>query len=255
MLKSTLEIKNLKVKAEGKLILEDVSLKVGPGEVHALMGPNGSGKSTLAYVLLGHPGYKVVGGSATFSGKNLLKLSPDKRAELGLFLAFQYPVSVPGVTVANFLRQAYRALEPKKGNGQMSALEFRQNLAAKARKLGIDEKLLSRSLNDGFSGGEKKRVEILQLLALEPKLAILDETDSGLDIDALKTVAAGINDFADPNRAILLITHYQRILRFVKPDAVHVMVAGKVVKSGGKELARELEKKGYAFVKKGAANG
>ena len=232
-----LRVDNLHVSVEGKKILKGVDLVVKPGEVQAIMGPNGSGKSTLAYAIAGHPRYAIENGQLTIDGKNLLGKTPDQRANLGLFLAFQYPVSIEGVTVEQLLRKVA-------GSG-VNALEFRKRLEEEAKKLGVKKELLRRSLNDGFSGGEKKRVEILQLAVMKPKYAILDETDSGLDIDALRAVARGMWRVARSGTGVILITHYQRILKFVKPDYVHVMVRGKIVKSGGKELAQELERRGY----------
>lgn len=244
-----LKIKNLRVSVEGKSILKGVDLLVKPGEIHAIMGPNGSGKSTLAYTLMGHPSYKLTlgkgqAGKISLDGKDILKLTPDQRVKLGLFLAFQYPVSIEGVSVQNFLRKASEVLN---GKPKLSVLDFRKRLFKEAEKLGIKKELLKRSLNDGFSGGEKKQVEILQMAILKPKYAILDETDSGLDIDALKVVALGIKKLLGENKdiGIVLITHYQRILRFIKPKFVHVMVNGRIVESGGEELAEKLEKKGY----------
>ena len=246
-----LDIKRLKVTVEGKSILCGVDLTVESGRVHALMGPNGSGKSTLANVLLGHPKYEVTGGSVTFGGRDVLKLSPDARARLGMFLAFQYPQAIPGVTVASFLRTAVNAAREARGEKPLTVMEFRRVLAEKRELLGVDEKFTERYLNDGFSGGEKKRAEILQLALLEPKLAILDETDSGLDIDALKVVSAGVNALraASPGLSVLLITHYQRILNYVRPDVVHVMVDGRIVETGSPALVKKLETKGYDWLK------
>lgn len=253
--KKMLKIRNLHVVVEDKHILKGVDLSVGPGEIHAIMGPNGSGKSTLAYALMGHPKYKVRmagrGSKLELDGKSLIDKSPDERARMGLFLAFQYPASIEGVSVQNFLRKASESLAngPKsdEGKGGKSVLEFRRRLKEKARSLGVKEGLLKRSLNDQFSGGEKKRVEVLQLSVLNPKYAILDETDSGLDIDALRIVAHGIRQIVEQNKDMgaLLITHYQRILQFIKPDFVHVMIAGKIADSGGKKLAAKIEEKGY----------
>ncbi len=241
-----LRIKNLHVYVDEKHILKGVNLSVKKGEVHAIMGPNGSGKSTLAYALMGHPSYKVKSKSSklkvSLDGESLVGMTPDQRAKLGLFLAFQYPVAIEGVSVQNFLRQASESIN---GKSNLKVLEFRKMLAREARKLGVKEELLKRFLNDGFSGGEKKRVEILQMAVLKPKYAILDETDSGLDIDALNIIAKGIGQRAKSGTGILLITHYQRILRFIKPDFVHVMVGGKIVESGGRDLAKKLEKRGY----------
>jgi Fe-S cluster assembly ATP-binding protein len=232
-----LKVSSLKVAVEGKGILQGVSLSVKPGEIHAIMGPNGSGKSTLAYAIAGHPRYTIENGQLTIDGKNLLGKTPDQRANLGLFLAFQYPVSVEGVTVEQLLRKVAKS--------DLSALEFRKRLEEEAKNLGAKRELLRRSLNDGFSGGEKKKLEILQLAVIKPKYAVLDETDSGLDIDALKIIANGIWRMANSKTGIILITHYQRLLQFIKPDFVHVMIKGKIVKSGGKELAAELERSGY----------
>lgn len=239
--KTMLKISNLHVSVEGKSILKGVDLVVKPGEVHAIMGPNGSGKSTLAYVLAGHPRYEVASSKLTLDGKDLLEMTPDQRAKAGLFLAFQYPVAVDGVSVEKFLRSASEAIMGKK----TGALEFRKYLTEEAKKLGVKEELLKRSLNQGFSGGEKKRVEILQLLVLKPKYAILDETDSGLDVDALRSVAKGIMLNAQRKIGMIVITHYQRILKHIKPDFVHVMKDGKIVESGDKNLAEKVEKKGY----------
>jgi len=244
---ATLEIRDLHVAVEGKEILQGVDLTVRQGEIHALMGPNGSGKSTLAGVIMGRPGYTLKSGDVLFRGESILRLTPDERARRGLFLAFQYPVEVPGVSVVNFLRSAYNALKNPTGDEEkkMSALAFRKLLKEKMSLVGVDDDMVRRYVNQGFSGGEKKRMETLQLAVLDPDVAILDETDSGLDIDALKAVAGGIKQLAGPNLGLLLITHYQRILDYVTPDHVHVLMAGKVVRSGGPELARDLEAKGY----------
>jgi len=241
----TLEIRNLHVRTEERDILKGVNLTLRQGEVHALMGPNGAGKSTLAYVLMGHPGYEVTEGEVIFKGQNILELEPEERAHLGLFLAFQYPVAVPGVTIANFLRAALNAKRQAQGLEEISILEFRKLLMDKMRLLKMDPAFAGRYVNDGFSGGEKKKAEILQLAVLEPEFAVLDETDSGLDIDALRIVADGINALRGPERGFLVITHYKRILDYVQPDYVHVMVDGRIVASGGPELADELEAKGY----------
>lgn len=238
-----LTIRNLSVSVEGKNILKDVVLSINPGEIHAVMGPNGGGKSTLAYTLAGHPKYVVDRGTVRFDNKNLLSMSPDERARKGLFLAFQYPVEIPGVSVQNFLRAAHEArFGPVK-----SVLAFREMLKKKAARLGMNQELLSRNLNEGFSGGEKKRVEILQMNALEPVYAVLDETDSGLDVDAIRAVANGIRNIVRTHKTgVIVITHYQRILKYLKPDKVHVMVNGRIVKSGDRTFAAELEKNGYA---------
>jgi Fe-S cluster assembly ATP-binding protein len=242
----SLEIKELHVSVEGKEILKGVNLKVNKGEIHALMGPNGSGKSTLAYTLMGHPKYQVTSGDILLEGESIVTLTPDKRARKGLFLAFQYPVSVQGVSMFSFLRAAFNASHP---SSQPTIFEFKEKLNEKLKMLGMGEDILNRYLNEGFSGGEKKRAEILQMAMIEPKFAVLDETDSGLDIDALKIVAEGINRLSSPERGILLITHYQRILRYVKPHFVHVMHQGKIIESGGEELSKLLEEKGYSWIK------
>jgi Fe-S cluster assembly ATP-binding protein len=244
---ATLEIKDLHVSVDKRQILEGVDLTVRQGEVHALMGPNGSGKSTLAGVIMGRPGYKVTGGDVFFNGESVLKLTPDKRARLGLFLAFQYPVEVPGVSVVNFLRSAYNSVKNPEGDEtkKVSALAFRKILKEKMGLVGVEDDMVRRYVNQGFSGGEKKKMEVLQLAVLEPQLAVLDETDSGLDIDALKAVAGGIEQLRGPDLGLLLITHYQRILNYVQPDHVHVLMGGRIVRSGGPELAKELEEKGY----------
>ena len=234
-------VKDLHVSIEGQRILNGVNLVVKKGEVCALMGPNGSGKSTLAYTLMGHPKYTVDKGEAWYKGQNILELKPDERAKLGLFLSFQYPQEIPGVSVSNFLRTAYNAVKPN----QISVPDFVKLLKEKMKLLKIDDSFSRRYLNEGFSGGEKKRAEILQLAVLQPEMAILDETDSGLDIDSLKIVAEGVNSMLNPNFGALIITHYQRILSYVTPDRIHIMVKGRIVKSGGKELAHELEAKGY----------
>ncbi len=243
-----LEIRNLHVAVEGNEILKGVDLKVNAGEVHSIMGPNGSGKSTLAQVLAGRETYEVTKGEILFNGKDLLELSPDERACEGVFMAFQYPVEIPGVTTNYFLRAALNAIRKYRGEDDVDAVDFLELVKEKASFLGVDESLLQRAVNEGFSGGEKKRNEIFQMAVLEPKLAILDETDSGLDIDALKIVAAGINRLRSPDRAIILITHYQRLLNYIVPDLVHVLVDGRIAKSGGKELALELEEDGYTKI-------
>ena len=240
-----LEIKDLKVEVDGKTIIEGLSLSVQAGQVHAIMGPNGSGKSTLAYVLAGREGYEVTRGSVTYQGQNLLELEPEERAAAGLFLAMQYPVEVPGVANMYFLRQALNAVRKARGQREVGAADFMRTLREKAKLVGIKEELLKRDLNAGFSGGEKKRNEILQMAVLEPTLCILDETDSGLDIDAMRTVADGVNALRTPERAILVITHYQRLLDYIIPDRVHVLAKGRIQRSGGKELALELEREGY----------
>jgi len=248
---STLEIRNLHVSVEDKPILKGVNLVVKQGEIHALMGPNGSGKSTLAYTLMGHPSYHVDAGQVIFKGVDLLELKPDERSRLGLFLAFQYPVTVPGVSVANFLRTAInarrKAVDPEdKG---IPIPEFRKLLKEKMAILQMDPSFAGRYLNDGFSGGEKKRAEILQLATLKPEIAVLDETDSGLDIDALRTVAEGVQALTGPDLGVLVITHYQRILNYIKPDIVHVMFQGRIVETGGSDLALELEERGYDWIR------
>src|SRR5918992_3557131 len=240
-----LYIEDLYVEVEDRPILRGVNLSIEKGDIHALMGPNGSGKSTLAYVLTGRPGYEVTQGKVLYKGEDILALPPDERAQRGIFLAFQYPTEVPGVSVVNFLRTAYNLIHPDKPK---SAMEFRLYLQEKVDLLEIPSELVDRYVNQGFSGGEKKRNEILQMAVLEPELAILDETDSGLDIDALKHVAAGVNNLAGPDVGILLITHYQRLLNYIEPGAVHVLVAGQIVRSGGPELAEQLEAEGYAGI-------
>lgn len=248
---SHLEIKNLHVAIEGKEILKGLSLAVNQGEVHAIMGPNGTGKSTLAYTLMGHPHYTVTQGEILFKGQNVLELEPDERSRLGMFLAFQYPVAIPGVTVANFLRTAInarrRVADPNdKG---ISIAAFRKMLTEKMTMLRMDPSFAGRYLNDGFSGGEKKRAEILQMATLTPEIAILDETDSGLDIDALRIVAEGVNALSGPELGVLVITHYQRLLNYIKPDFVHIMLDGRIVESGGADLALHLEEQGYDWVR------
>ena len=243
-----LDIKNLQVKAEDQEILRGIDLHVNAGEVHAIMGPNGSGKSTLARALSGHPEYQVVGGSVTYEGKDLLEMDPDERAREGIFMAFQYPVEIAGVNNANFLKAALNAKRKHFGLPELDAMEFMSLVKEKSKLLEIDQSMLKRSLNEGFSGGEKKRNEIFQMALLEPKLAILDETDSGLDIDALKLVANGVNAMRSPDRAFIVVTHYQRLLNYIVPDFVHVLSGGKIVKSGGKELALELEARGYGWI-------
>jgi Fe-S cluster assembly ATP-binding protein len=244
-----LEITDLHASVEGKEILRGVSLQVRTGEVHAVMGPNGSGKSTLAQVLAGHPAYKVTGGSVRYDGKDLLELDPEERAREGVFLAFQYPVAIRGITNSYFLRSAVNAIRKHKGQPELDPLDFLQVLEDKLKAIGWDDSFMNRAVNEGFSGGEKKRNEILQLAVLEPRLAILDETDSGLDIDALKTVAEAVNQLRSPDRSFVVVTHYQRLLNYIVPDYVHVLAEGRIVKSGGKELALTLEEKGYDWVK------
>ncbi len=244
-----LTIRNLHASIEGEKILKGINLEIKPGEVHAIMGPNGSGKSTLASVLAGRSDYKVTEGSVTYLGKNLLELSPEKRAGEGLFLAFQYPVEIAGLTTTNFIKTAVNEIRKYHGKEPLDAVQFLRLMKEKMALMNIDQSLLSRSLNEGFSGGEKKRNEIFQMAMLEPKLAILDETDSGLDIDAIRIVANGVNKFRNKDNAVLLITHYQRLLDYVIPDFVHVLYNGRIVRSGTKELALELEERGYDFIK------
>ena len=246
---SMLEIKNLRASVEGNEILHGIELNVKPGEVHAIMGVNGSGKSTLANILCGREDYDVSAGSVSFCGKDLLEMAPEERAREGLFLAFQYPVELPGVNTLYFLRTALNAVRLHQGKEEMGLREFPGFVREKARALHLDESLLSRAVNEGFSGGEKKRSEILQMAILEPRLCILDETDSGLDIDALQIVADGVNKLRSPERSFVVITHYQRLLDFIVPDVVHVMIDGRIVKSGDKSLALELEKRGYGWVR------
>ena len=250
-----LEIRDLHATVEGKEILRGIGLTVNKGEVHAIMGPNGSGKSTLAKILAGHPAYEVTKGEVLFEGRNLLELAPDERAREGVFLAFQYPVEVPGVSNAQFLRLAYNEKRKHHGEEELDPLEFKDLLTERAKIVEMDAGLMSRSVNEGFSGGEKKRNEILQMAVLEPKLAVLDETDSGLDIDALRVVADGVNRLRTPDNAVVLVTHYQRLLNYVVPDYVHVLYRGRIVRSGGKELALELEEKGYDWIKEEAGRG
>lgn len=248
-----LEIKNLHAQVDGSEILKGIDLEVGAGEIHAIMGPNGSGKSTLAHVLSGREGYEVTEGSVTYDGKDLLDLEPSERACEGVFLAFQYPVEIPGVDNMYFLRMGLNSIRSYRGEEEIDAYDFLKLVKEKTKLVGLDESLLKRPVNFGFSGGEKKRNEIFQMAVLEPKLAILDETDSGLDIDALRIVADGVNKLQSPERATILITHYQRLLDYIVPDYVHVIVDGRIVKSGTKELALELEKEGYATFEKASA--
>jgi Fe-S cluster assembly ATP-binding protein len=243
-----LDIRDLYAKAGDRDILRGISLSVAPGEVHAIMGPNGSGKSTLAQVLAGNPAYEVTGGSATFEGKDLLSLPPEERAQAGVFLAFQYPVEIPGVSNAYFLRSAYNSIRQARGLDEVDPLDFLDYMEKKLELVDMDTEMLSRSVNMGFSGGEKKRNEILQMAVLEPKLALLDETDSGLDIDALRIVANGVNALRRPDNATIVVTHYQRLLNYIVPDYVHVLAHGRIVKSGDKNLALELEAKGYDWL-------
>jgi len=250
-----LEIKNLHVSAEDKEILKGLDLEVGRGEVHALMGPNGSGKSTLANSIMGHPSLEVTEGVITFDGDEITEASPDERARAGLFMAFQYPVAVPGVTVAKYLRMIVNARREARGEPEIKLKDFAKTTQEAMEMMDIPRDFSSRYLNDGFSGGEKKRMEMLQMALLKPRIAVLDETDSGLDIDALRTVADGVNRFAGPEMGVLIITHYQRILHLVEPDRVHVMFDGRIVKEGGAELVGELEEKGYGWIKEEVAAG
>ena len=247
-----LEIKGLHVSVAGTEILRGINLSVRAGQVHAIMGPNGSGKSTLTQVLAGHPAYTVTAGTATYDGKDLLALKPEERAREGVFLAFQYPVEIRGITNSYFLRSAVNALRKHRGQEQLDPLDFLAVLEEKLKAIGWDDTLMNRPVNEGFSGGEKKRNEILQLAVLEPRLALLDETDSGLDIDALKTVAHAVNKLRAPDRSFVIVTHYQRLLNFITPDVVHVLADGRIVKSGGPDLAHELEAKGYDWLRAGA---
>src|SRR5216110_1395610 len=246
---SLLEIRNLKVKVDNHEILKGIDLEINPGEVHSIMGPNGSGKSTLAQVLARRESYDVTSGEILYNGKDLLAMKPEDAACEGIFMAFQYPVEIPGISNAYFLRSALNAIRKYRGEDELDAMDFLPMFHEKLKLLDMDEKLMNRSVNEGFSGGEKKRNEILQMAVLEPTLAILDETDSGLDIDALKVVANGVNSLRRPNLGVLLITHYQRLLNYIVPDFVHVMVQGRIVRSGGKELALELEEKGYDLIR------
>jgi Fe-S cluster assembly ATP-binding protein len=249
-----LEIRNLCAGVEGNPILKNLNLRVKAGEVHAIMGPNGSGKSTLAQVLAGRSDYEVTGGAVVFNGADLLEMKPEDRARAGVFLAFQYPVEIPGVNSTSFLKAALNECRKARGEAELDAVEFLALVKKKTKLLELDPALLSRSVNEGFSGGEKKRNEIFQMAVLEPKLAILDETDSGLDIDALRVVAEGVNKLRRPDNATLLITHYQRLLNYIVPDIVHVLVQGRIVKSGGKELALELEERGYDWILEAVAS-
>jgi Fe-S cluster assembly ATP-binding protein len=241
-----IKINNLHADVGGKEILKGLSLEVPKGEVHAIMGPNGSGKSTLSYTLAGRDGYEVTSGEALFEGQNIIGMSPENRAALGFFLAFQYPIEIPGVQTTMFLKTALNALKKTRNEPEMDSLAFLKHLKQKLQELGIKEEMIKRPLNVGFSGGEKKRMEVLQMALLEPKFAILDETDSGLDIDALKVVADGVNALRSPERSFLVITHYQRLLDYIVPDVVHILAGGQIIKTGGPELAKELEEKGYA---------
>jgi Fe-S cluster assembly ATP-binding protein len=244
-----LEIRNLHVSAEDKVILKGLDLDVGLGKVHALMGPNGSGKSTLANAIMGHPGLDVTEGEIRFRGEDITEADPDERARMGLFMAFQYPVAIPGVTVSKYLRMAINAQHEERGEDQIKLKDFRRRTEEAMDLMNIPKEFSSRYINDGFSGGEKKRMEILQLAMLRPRVAVLDETDSGLDIDALRTVANGVNTLAGPELGVLIITHYQRILHLVRPDSVHVMYDGRIVKEGGEELVEQLEERGYGWIR------
>jgi Fe-S cluster assembly ATP-binding protein len=250
-----LTVKDLHVRAGDREILRGIDLSIDTGEVHAIMGPNGSGKSTLARVLAGHPDYQVTSGEVLYDGRDLLAMDPETRAREGVFMAFQYPVEIPGVNNAYFLKAALNAMRRHRGEDELDAMEFMARVRDRMKQLDIDEDLLNRPVNEGFSGGEKKRNEIFQMAVLEPRLGILDETDSGLDIDALKTVAHGVNAMRNPARSFLLVTHYQRMLTYVVPDVVHVLTEGRIVKSGGKELALELEEKGYGWLEAGVSAG
>lgn len=247
-----LVIKNLQVKAEGKQILRGIDLTINPGEIHAIMGPNGSGKSTLASILAGREGYEITEGSITFLGEDLLTQTPEERARAGVFLAFQYPVAIPGVSNIYLLKAALNAMRKARGLKEVDAMDFLELVRQKMKDLQMDEKFLYRAVNEGFSGGEKKRNEILQMSLLEPQLAILDETDSGLDIDSLKIVAQGVSAMRSPERSMILVTHYQRLLNYITPDFVHVLSQGKIIKSGDRSLALELEKQGYGWVEQDA---
>jgi Fe-S cluster assembly ATP-binding protein len=248
-----LKIENLQVSVDGKKILNGLDLAVNTGEVHAIMGPNGSGKSTLAYALAGRPGYEITGGKVTFNGRDLLALAPEERAHEGVFLGFQYPVEIPGVNNVYLLKAALNAARKHRGEPEVDAFDFLTLVREKMKVMHMEESFLSRGVNEGFSGGEKKRNEILQMLMLEPRLAILDETDSGLDIDALKVVANGVNTLRSPERSVVLVTHYQRLLDYIVPDFVHVLVRGRIARSGDKSLALELEKRGYDWIIEEAA--
>ncbi len=241
-----LEIKDLHVTVDGAEILKGIDLAIAPGEVHAIMGPNGSGKSTLSYVLAGRDGYEVTGGSILYKGEDLLEMAPEERAAAGVFLAFQYPIEIPGVASMTFLKTALNAVRKQRGESELDAMQFLKLVREKAKLLNVTDDMLKRAVNVGFSGGEKKRNEVLQMAVLNPTLAVLDETDSGLDIDALKVVADGVNALRGPDRSMLVITHYQRLLDYIVPDRVHVLAHGRIARSGGKELAHELEAKGYA---------
>jgi Fe-S cluster assembly ATP-binding protein len=247
-----LEIRQLHANIDDTPILKGISLTVNPGEIHAIMGPNGSGKSTLAKVLVGHPRYTVTSGEVLFNGQNILDLAPDERAQMGIFLAFQYPVEIPGVNNASFLRMAYNARQKFLGNEELDPLDFDDLLREKLKVVDMDPSFVNRSVNEGFSGGEKKRNEILQMAVLDPILSILDETDSGLDIDALRTVANGVNQLMTPDKGVIMVTHYQRLLDYIQPHFVHVLADGRIIKSGGKDLALELEKQGYDWLLKEA---
>ena len=248
-----LEIRNLHARAAGREILKGIDLVVRPGEVHAIMGPNGSGKSTLAGVLAGRGDYQVTGGTVTYDGRDLLRMDPEERAREGVFLAFQYPVEVPGVSTAYFLKAALNAIRRHRGLGELDAMEFMALVRERLALVDMDQSFLSRPVNEGFSGGEKKRNEIFQMAVLEPRLAILDETDSGLDLDALRIVASGVNALRRPDRSVIVVTHYQRLLNYIVPDVVHVLSDGRIVRSGPRELALELEEKGYGWIEEGAA--